>query len=160
MLLTWGMVRRLRVLQEDVAAGSAPTPENGLSAGAEAPDFSALTADGATVTRDEVVRGETALVFLSPTCKACEEHLPTVRELGRGTGGPAALAVVDGTREDSEHLVEGLGGEVTLLFAPRTTSDMLERYQVNAYPSFYVVGADGRITSGRVGLDDLVPTGA
>ena len=60
MLLTWGMLRRLRALQEQVATvGTIPSAENGLRAGDPAPDFSALTPAGDTVTRDEVVRGET-----------------------------------------------------------------------------------------------------
>lgn len=153
MLLTWGMVRRLRTLQDQVAAGSAPPPDNGLHPGDEAPDFSALTPAGDTVTRDEVVRGETVLVFLSPHCEACETHLPVVRELGR-----RAVAVVDGTSAESAHLVDGLRGEVPVLFAPRATTDLLERYGVNTYPSSYVVGADGRIAASHLDLDELLPT--
>jgi thiol-disulfide isomerase/thioredoxin len=157
MLLTWGMVRRLRVLQEQVAAGGHPSPENGLHPGDPAPDFTALTPAGDTVTRDEVVSGETVLVFMSPHCEACEEHLPTVRELGRVAGGPAALAVVDGTREESGHLLDGLQGEVPVLFAPRGVSDLFDRYQVVTFPSSYVVGADGRITGSHLDLDELLP---
>lgn len=161
MLLTWGVLRRLRTLQAQVDAGVGGPVENGLHPGDEAPDFSALTPAGDAVTRDEVVRGETVLIFLSPHCEACETHLPAVRELGRaGSGSPAALAVVDGTREESGHLMEGLRGDVPVLFAPRESTDMLERYQVNAYPSSYVVGADGRITASRLGLDELLPTRA
>lgn len=157
MLLTWGMVRRLRMLQEQVAAGGHPSPENGLHPGDPAPDFTALTPAGDTVTRDEVVSGETVLVFMSPHCEACEEHLPTVRELGRVAGGPAALAVVDGTREESGHLLDGLQGEVPVLFAPRGVSDLFDRYQVVTFPSSYVVGADGRITGSHLDLDELLP---
>jgi hypothetical protein len=160
MLLTWGVLRRLRTLQAQVDAGGAPPMGNGLHPGDEAPDFSALTPAGDEITRDEVVRGETALVFLSPHCEACETHLPAVRELGRAGGSPAALAVIDGTREESGHLLEGLQGDVPVLFAPRDSTDMLERYQVNAYPSSYVVGADGRITASHLGLDELLPTRA
>lgn len=160
MLLTWGMLRRLRALQEQVAAGgTAPSAENGLRAGDPAPDFSALTPAGDTVTRDEVVRGETALVFLSPHCEACETHLPTVRQLG-GAGGPAAVAVIDGTREESGHLLDGLAGEVPVLFAPHGVSDLFERYQVHTFPSSYVVGADGRIAASHLDLDELLPSRA
>ena len=157
MLLTWGMIRRLRALQEQAAAGGHPSPENGLHPGDPAPAFTALTPAGDTVTRDEVLRGETVLVFMSPHCEACEEHLPTVRELGRVVGGPATLAVVDGTREESGHLLEGLQGDVPVLFAPRGETDLLERYQVVAYPSSYVVGVDGRITGSHLDLDALLP---
>ena len=157
MLLTWGMVRRLRVLQEQVAAGGHPSPENGLHPGDPAPDFTALTPAGDTVTRDEVVSGETVMVFMSPHCEACEEHLPTVRELGRVVGGRAALAVVDGTREESGHLLDGLQGEVPVLFAPRGVSDLFDRYQVVTFPSSYVVGADGQITGSHLDLDELLP---
>lgn len=159
LLLTWGMLRRLRTLQEQVAAGHGPPPENGLHPGDRAPDFSALTPAGDTVSRDEVVRGETVLVFLSPHCEACETHLPSVRLLGRGAdGGPAAVAVIDGTREESGHLLEELQGHVPVLLAPRGTTDLLERYQVVTYPSSYVVGADGRITGSHLDLDELLPS--
>lgn len=158
MLLTWGMMRRLRALQEQVAEGALPAPANGLHPGDPAPDFSALTPAGDTVTRDEVVRGETVLVFMSPHCEACETHLPTVRQLGRAATGPAAVAVIDGTREESGHLLDGLQGDVPVLFAPRGTTDLLERYQVFTYPSSYVVGADGRITGSHLDLDELLPS--
>lgn len=158
MLLTWGMMRRLRVLQEQVSAGTVAAPENGLRPGDPAPDFSALTPAGDTVTRDEVVRGETVLVFMSPHCEACEEHLPTVRELGRGVGGRAAVAVIDGTREESGHLLDGLQGDVPVLFAARGATDLLDRYQVFTYPSSYVVGSDGRITGSHLDLGELLPT--
>jgi peroxiredoxin len=158
MLLTWGMMRRLRVLQEQVAASGPLPPGNGLNPGDEAPDFSALTPAGDTVTRDEVVRDETALVFMSPHCEACETHLPTVRRLGRGATGPAAVAVIDGTPEESGHLLEGLRGEVTVLFAPRGTTDLLDRYRVFTYPSSYVIGADGRIAGSHLDLDELLPS--
>jgi len=158
MLLTWGMLRRLRTLQGQVTAVGAPPPDNGLHPGDPAPDFTALTPAGDTVTRDEVVHGETVLVFLSPHCEACETHLPSVRELGRGAGSPAAVAVIDGTREESGHLLDGLQGDVPVLFAPRGATDLLERYQVNTYPSSYVVGADGRITGSHLDLDELLPT--
>jgi peroxiredoxin len=156
LLLTWGVVRRLRTLQEQVAAGHGPPPENGLRPGDPAPDFSALTPAGDTVGRDEVVRGETVLVFLSPHCEACETHLPSVRLLGRA-GAPAAVAVIDGTREESAHLLEGLRGDVPVLLAPRATTDLLERYQVTTYPSSYVIGVDGRITGSHLDLDELLP---
>jgi len=159
MLLTWGMLRRLRTLQEQVAAGALPpSPENGLHPGDPAPDFTALTPAGDTVTRDEVVHGETVLVFLSPHCEACETHLPMIRQLGHGADGPAVVAVVDGAREESGHLLDGLQGDVPLLFAPRGATDLLERYQVYTFPSSYVVGADGRITGSHLDLDELLPT--
>lgn len=158
MLLTWGMMRRLKALQEQVTAMSAPPPDNGLHPGDEAPDFSALTPAGDTVTRDDVVRGETVLVFMSPHCEACETHLPTVRQLGREATGPAAVAVIDGTREESGHLLEGLQGDVPVLFAPRGATDLLDRYQVFTYPSSYVVGPDGRITGSHLDLDELLPS--
>jgi hypothetical protein len=155
MLLTWGVLRRLRTLQDQVDGGGAAPPENGLHPGDAAPDFTALGPTGAPVTRDEVVGGGTTMVFLSPHCEACETHLPAVRELGAG-----AVAVVDGTPEESAHLVDGLRGRVPVVFAPRGSTDLLERYRVTTYPSSYVVGADGRITASHTGLDELLPTRA
>lgn len=156
MLLTWGMVRRLKALQEQVAASGVPL-DNGLRAGDEAPDFSAQSLAGDTVTRDEIVRDETVLAFLSPTCSGCETQLPALRELARQPGGrPAVVAVVDGVAEESTHLIEGMQGEVPILFAPRQHNDLLERYQVNVYPSFYVMGPEGRITGSHLSAKELL----
>ncbi len=157
MLLTWGMLRRLRALQEQIAAGVAVPPGNGLHAGDEVPDFSATTPAGATVTRDDVLRGETVLVFMSPHCEACETHLPSVRLLGRDA---AVVAVIDGDLAESAHLLDGLQGEIPVVLAPREATDMLERYRVTTYPSSYVVGADGRITACHHDLDELLPARA
>ncbi|MGL5851130.1 MAG: peroxiredoxin family protein [Phycicoccus sp.] len=159
LLLTWGMVRRLRALQEHVSAMTDPMPENGLEAGDEAPDFSASTPSGDLVTRDDVVRGRTVLAFLSPHCDACEEHLPAVRRLGRSAGPEAVVAVVDGTPEESGHLVEGLQGDVPVLFAARSINDLMSRYRVNVFPSYYVVDADHLVSSTHLDVDELLPSG-
>jgi peroxiredoxin len=157
LLLTWGMVRRLRNLQEQVGLAFGPL-QNGLAPGDPAPDFFAVTASGDRVTRDELVRSETVLAFFSPTCSACESHIPSVRQLaGLAPGsGPAVVAVVDGRVDESSHLVDEMEGDVVMVFAPRSENDLLEDYRVNAYPSYYVISPDGRITNSHMDLSQLL----
>lgn len=65
--------------------------------------------------------------------------------------------MVDSSREESGHLLEGLQGDVPVLVAPRGETDLLERYRVVTYPSSCVVGVDGRITGSHLDLDELLP---
>lgn len=152
-LLTWGMVRRLRALQQQVDTMFGPV-ENGLGPGDQAPDFTAQTRSGERVTREELVRGETVMAFFSPSCSACETHLPAVREFVGRSGAPAVVAVVDGDVDESDHLIQGLGGAVPVVFAPRRENDLMDAYQVNMFPSYYVIAPDGHVAGAHHTLDE------
>lgn len=156
LLLTWGMVRRLRSVQEQVEGIFGPS-ENGLGPGDEAPDFVGQSLNGDTVTRDSILRSETVLAFFSPSCDACEAQLPAVRQLAvHPDGTPAVVAVIDGVAAESGHLIEGMRGEVQMLFASRAHNDLLKDYQVNVYPSYYVIGSDGRITGSHTNVNEFL----
>lgn len=156
MLLTWGMVRRLRSVQEQIDGAFSPL-ENGLGLGDEAPDFVGQTLAGDTVTRDSIVHDETVLAFFSPSCDACEAHLPAVRQLAvHPNGTPTVVAVIDGVAAESGRLIEGLHGDVQMLFASRVDNDLLKDYQVNVYPSYYVIGSDGRIAGSHTNVSEFL----
>lgn len=83
LLLTLGLARRIR-------NAAFPVMES-LKIGQKAPDFSALTLQGKTVTLADYAGHAAAFVFVSPDCKPCREERHAVllpdRYQWKGTGG-------------------------------------------------------------------------
>ena len=109
LVLTFGVIRRLRQHSELLAArGLRPTPQP-PSPGDPVGGFRTTTVDGETVTRDTLPAGS-LVVFFSPGCPPCEEHLPGLVARLRESDRPRAetLAVVLGEAGESAHMVEQL----------------------------------------------------
>ncbi|MEV7806795.1 TlpA disulfide reductase family protein [Microbispora sp. NPDC088329] len=159
LLLTLGVIRRLRVHGEMLAARPAAQPEPMLAAGGTARPFSAVTVDGVPLS-DTSLADPTLLGVFSTGCPACVERLPLFVERARAFPGGRdhVVAVVvgpeDAAAEDVRELrpvahvvVEDHGGAVARAF------------RVTGFPSFALVSgaADGAakvLASGTL-LEDL-----
>jgi thiol-disulfide isomerase/thioredoxin len=75
LVLTLGVVRRLREISREAGRVHDPTEAGRLPAGADVGAFSALTTDGTTVSR-ETVNGPTLIGFFSPDCPPCVDAVP------------------------------------------------------------------------------------
>ncbi|WP_432142165.1 TlpA family protein disulfide reductase [Streptomyces sp. bgisy084] len=153
LVLTYGIVRRLR---EPVAGAGGKTlevPRSVLGAGATVGSFSAIDTEGSSLTRDDLSEGQW-VIFMSPGCPACEELLPLVTERAREYGPERVLAVVvrdagkenvgegDGVRAYLERLAPvarvttcDLGDELTAAFA------------LTGVPAYAEMGRGGRVAS-------------
>lgn len=97
LLLTFGIVRRLRQM-EDEELGDLT-----LAVGSALPDFTAVTTTGNRVSSSTVGRGA-VVAFFSPDCGACRRQLPRFTEIAQRNAGRAGmdfLAVVRGNEEDT-----------------------------------------------------------
>jgi peroxiredoxin len=156
LLLTFGLVRRLGGLQEATAAARS-VRLGGMDAGLRAPDFTATTPDGTHVASAHLAGQPTVLGFFSPTCAACEDHLPDFAAFGRRAGeqGVRAVAVVDGDPAESAALRRAAGPSLRVLLAPRTRNALLDAYRVEAFPSYTAIGEDGVVAGSFGAVPDL-----
>ncbi|GIJ57176.1 TlpA family protein disulfide reductase [Virgisporangium aurantiacum] len=158
LLLTIGVVRRLREQTTELAdlRSRAPLDPMGggtsLPVGATVAPFEAATVDGRTVALASF--GERPLIgFFSPSCTPCGERLPGfVRHAaGRPGGRDTVLAVVAGGGGDDGY-VRDLDAVATVVVEPEL-GPVQKAFGVTGYPSFLLV-RDGAI---EVTDHDLAP---
>ncbi|GLI02893.1 peroxiredoxin family protein [Phytohabitans aurantiacus] len=168
LLLTFGVIRRLREHSEQLAANA---PTRTIPVGATVPEFSATSERGDAVStatlRGDGRGGTGALVaFMAPDCPACAEQLPAVRErLATAVGGPTAVLVVftrlraatDPGDKSAAELAEALGvagGPAVIVHEP-LDGTLQTTFQVAAFPAFYLVDPDGKVAAASNGITDL-----
>lgn len=156
LLLTFGVIRKLREHTRELGAVRPPVT---LPVGAQVPDFAASTADGDVVSVASLRTAGGLVVFLAPDCSGCQEQLPSVRSaLAEALDTPTAVVVVltrlrpapEPARADRERaeLVAALevdGGRVAVVDEPLDGA-LQSAFQVAAFPAFYLVDTDGRVS--------------
>jgi thiol-disulfide isomerase/thioredoxin len=169
LLLIAAMARRLREQGEQFArqaAGRMPRPVVGLAPGTAVPEFSVTTASGAVVSAADL-RGERSLIgFFTPGCEPCHAQIPAFTALARSLpGGPGhVLAVVCAAGRAPErvpgHDASRLAAELAEADAAQVVGEpsagaVATALAVNGYPSFILLGADGRVEAGAHGIAGL-----
>src|SRR6185369_4424117 len=108
LLLTFGVIRRLREHSEQLAASAPPRT---LPVGAAVPEFTATTEQGRVVST-ATLRSHGALVaFMASDCTACTEQLPAVRETIAAANG-AVLLVITHLRTPDDAAARELAGSL------------------------------------------------
>jgi hypothetical protein len=167
--LTVATARRLREQAEQSGGHGArrvPRPPVGLPLGTLAPGFSVTTVSGAQVCAADLRGARSLIGFFTPGCPACRNQVSPFLALARSLpGGPGhALAVVsDGGRlatRAPEHDADQLVGELTEAEAAQVvrgpSAGAAEvALAITGYPSFILLGADGRIEAGAHGIAGL-----
>jgi hypothetical protein len=118
LLLTVGVIRRLKEHTALIESMNAPPPAMVLSPGERIGDFTAETEDGVRVSSDTLATELLVAVF-SPGCSACTEQLPRFVGAARtATGGrDHVIAVVAGAREEYAEEIDRLS-VVARVFVP------------------------------------------
>lgn len=149
LLLTLGLARRIRNT-------AFPLMES-LKIGQKAPNFSALTLQGSTITLADYAGHAAAFVFVSPHCAPCREELPHLRDLAPKAGGYGAelVLVSDEGEETTRPFVEGTVDGLTVLVAPRDRNPLFRDYKVPGTPSFYLLDEHGKVQATGIGVSDL-----
>jgi thiol-disulfide isomerase/thioredoxin len=142
LLLTYGVIRRLREHSESLAQGSSPVPDLMSGAGSMVGAFAATTVDGHELTADDLAPG-TLVGFFSPSCGACGEQLPKFVDAAARPGGPdRTLAVIVADDEDAaEEQVAALSPAVQVVVAP-PGAEIEKAFGVRGYPAFALLGDD------------------
>ncbi|MCO1653686.1 hypothetical protein [Pseudonocardia humida] len=161
LLLTLGVVRRLREHTELLSAPRTDMSSDVIAAGRRPAAFTAADADGVPVGLDDLA-ADALLGFFTPSCPACTERLPDFLALAaRVPGGrDKVVAVVAGglgpdgsVAGEAADLVARLGG-VARVLPEAHDGPVSAAFQVVAYPSWVLMdGAE--VGASAVGMDRL-----
>ncbi|MET8946034.1 hypothetical protein ABZX30_21215 [Streptomyces sp. NPDC004542] len=156
LILTLGVVKRLREHTEMLAASGTAVDTYTINVGASVGEFDAVTVDGERVTQR--VTDETLVAFFSPTCGPCRDKLPRFVEHVSGGRFPRdrVLVTLVGNPEESASFIERLR-PVALVVSERSDGDLATAFQVKAFPAVLKVAPDGAggtvVTANDVRLD-------
>jgi peroxiredoxin len=140
LIITLALVRRLNQAQG---------MQGGLKKGAPAPDFTAQTLRGETVTLADYANRSVAFVFIATNCRPCREEAPRLEALAataRRAGVELVLVSIDEAAE-TEQFVADLKLTLPVLVAPQESSRFKKDYQVPGNPFFCLIDAQGRVQS-------------
>jgi hypothetical protein len=158
LVLTFGVIRRLR-LHGTLLAGHTPHhAEETIPVGSVVGDFAVTTPDGERLTRADLT-GRTLVGFFAPDCAACHERVPEfVDHAALFPGG--VLAVAAGGPVETEALSATLG-EVARVVVERHDGGLHTAFSVAGYPSLCLLDANSTVIASGTRMRDLpIPTAA
>jgi hypothetical protein len=142
LLLTYGVIRRLREHTELLSKRPAGMPDIIIGPGSTVGWFTATTVEGDALSAEDLP-ADTLVGFFSPGCGACGEKLPKfVDAAAAHPGGQEhVLAVVIGSEEDSKEQVAALSPKARVVVAQHG-HEIENAFEVKGYPGFVLVGDD------------------
>lgn len=153
LLLTYGVVRRLREHGDLLVRGPATARDLMAGAGSVVGEFTATTVDGDEVVADDLAAG-TLVGFFSLGCSGCLRELPRFVDAAAAHPGgrDRVLAVVIAADEDAAEQVGVLSPRARVVVA-RPDAEIEKAFGVKGYPAFAlldagrVVKASGKLTA-------------
>jgi peroxiredoxin len=157
LVLTMGTIRRLKEHAEQInrSAGLTPVTQPLPKPGSRVADFTAVTTDGARVSRDLLASG-TVVGFFSPRCTPCAEQLPEfVESVSNLLGGRSkVLAVVAGEPAEAHSTVTTLE-HVAQVVIEDHAGPVARAFGALATPAFCLVDAAGHIAVASTRVAEL-----
>ena len=147
LLLTYGVIRRLREHNELLAQRPAAVPELIAAPGSAVGTFIASTVEGDSLNADELAPG-TMVGFFSPGCSACVEQLPRFVDAAAAHPGgqDRVLAVVVGSEDGASEYVSPLSPKARVVVESHGSA-IGKAFAVKGYPAFALVGAGGVVAA-------------
>src|SRR5215469_17182207 len=141
LLLTFGVVRRLREHTALLSGRGGPLPVLGLETGKQPGAFSAITTSGEVVTDAAQLR---MVGFFSTSCSACRERVPSFVEYlsDHCLGRDSVLAVIQGGHDEPAPYLDQIA-EVAFVCVEPADGEVARAFEVNGYPLFFLLDADG-----------------
>ncbi|WP_182881022.1 TlpA family protein disulfide reductase [Microbispora sp. H10949] len=155
LVLTVGVIRRLRTHEEMLAARPGVSPPIVLPPGATIGAFSAVSTDGVHVSAETLTEPALVGVF-SPDCPACGDRLPQFAERARSFPGGrgSVLAVLVGTEEEVAAQRRALE-PVALVLIEEYGTGVTKALRVQGFPSLALLDGHGRVLASGSTLADL-----
>lgn len=144
--------------EETGAPQDSAAPEETEPPKVEAPDFTAVDADGTEVKLSDYVGKPIVLNFWASWCSPCKSEMPEFNAAWEELEGEVQFLMVnmtDGARETVEsarEYVEGEGFTFPVLFD--TKSEAAIAYSAYSLPTTYFIDAEGYMTARAVGAID------
>jgi peroxiredoxin len=143
LLLTLALVRKVN------KSSQGQQQPKGLEPGTSAPDFSASTLDGETVTLARYAGRSAAFIFMSTHCAPCRTTMPELEKvypLARQAGVEMVLVMKEDAEEVRRFLQE-MESSIPALIAPPGKDSFHERYQSPGTPSYCIIDEQGIVLS-------------
>jgi len=151
LLLTVGVIRRLREHTQLLAGGSpdGPPPAVMLGPDEQVGTFEAEATTGESITHEVFQDGPTLVGVFAHGCSSCEERLPQFVDYAKEfRGGPErVLSVVVGDAENGHLHLDDLQAVSRVVLESRPGAPITTALGVKGYPAFAMVGADGTVRS-------------
>ena len=147
--LEWA--RDLGLLLVIVVAIGAWQTRGHLGTGEKAPPFALRTLAGERVTSTQLEGKPTAIVFWAPWCGVCKQETGAISAVRDAVGEDAnvvSMALSYESRASVEGFVEDYGVDYPVLMGNDGT---LSDYSIEAFPTIYVLDAEGRVSDTVVG---------
>jgi peroxiredoxin len=145
LLLTIALIRKSSTAQPGFDMAHIPT----LEVGSQAPEFTAETLDGKTVTLADYTGKTVAVIFISASCKPCLEKLPSLNKLSQRAKsfGMELVLVNIGNKEETKELIQQQNILLPTFIAHPTINPFMRDYKVAGTPYYCVVDEDGKVVS-------------
>lgn len=159
LLLTFGVIRRLRQHTEHLNRLAPTDQPPGIGVGEVVGEFATTTTTGEPLTRAGLT-GQTLVGFFSPGCEPCATQLPHFIDRAREQpGGRArAIAVVAAGTDGKQDYVERLE-PVARVVTEGPDGALQAAFRVTGFPMLYLVD-DGTVRAAGFTVADVTATGA
>lgn len=142
LLLTLALVR-----QRSASARSRDT--SWLKVGQQAPQFTARTLDGKTVSLATYAGRPVTFLFISPDCEPCREGLPKYQALypkAEQSGIQLVLvSLVD--KKKTQGFVSKFNLQLPIIVAPQDNNPFMKDYKITETPSYCLLDVQGKVLS-------------
>ena len=121
-----------------------------------APEFHLTTLQNSEMSLSEL-RGKLILIhFWSTSCIPCRDEMPALQNLWEAYRAKGLIVLGISTDKKKRKKVESFVRRLQLSFPILldTTGDVRVAYEVQALPTTYIIGKDGRITGRAIGTRD------
>jgi thiol-disulfide isomerase/thioredoxin len=152
LVLTVGVIRRLREHTELLSGGPGKGPDLVLGVGESPDSFTATTIDEEQIS-SETLAGEQLVGFFATTCGPCKEKAPLFAERAALGGRSQALAVVVGEPDETAEFVTLFQPVARVVVESDRDGGVLGRtFKVKGFPAICTLDGDGMVTASGAGL--------
>src|SRR4051812_7859605 len=122
---------------------------SGLKKGTPAPDFTAQTLHGETVTRANYAGRSAAFLFVAPNCGPCREEAPALEALAPAArrAGVELVLVSIGEAGETQQFVDEFHLTLPVLVAPEGSNSFSKDYKSPGTPSYCLIDTRGTVVS-------------
>jgi thiol-disulfide isomerase/thioredoxin len=128
--------------------------------GKEAPSFKAVSLDGKAYSLESLKGKPVLLDFWASWCGPCVQSVPTLEKLRRTyeSQGLVLLGVdVGETRETVEKFLKSKSIAYPVIMG--SESGIPEAYSISVFPTFVMIGADGKVVATQFGFNESALSG-